>query len=64
MAIKSYKPTSPGRRFQTVLTFDELTAGKPCKSLLDRHSSSGGRNSTRAGDRPLPRAAATSGATG
>jgi len=46
MGIKSYKPTSPGRRFQTVLTFEELTAGKPFKGLLDRRTSSGGRNSS------------------
>ena len=34
MGIKSNKPTSPGRRFQTHSTFEELTTDKPEKSLL------------------------------
>jgi large subunit ribosomal protein L2 len=34
MAIKTYKPTSPGRRFQTGATFEEITEKKPEKSLL------------------------------
>ena len=33
MAIKAFKPTSPGRRFQTVLTFDEITAERPYKAV-------------------------------
>ncbi|MFH2011786.1 MAG: 50S ribosomal protein L2 [Pseudomonadota bacterium] len=44
MSIKNYKPTSPGRRFQSVLTFEELTATKPEKSLLKPLSKTGGRN--------------------
>ncbi|MBW1722265.1 MAG: 50S ribosomal protein L2 [Deltaproteobacteria bacterium] len=44
MAIKSYKPTSPGRRFQTCVTFDEITRRKPEKSLLKPLKKSGGRN--------------------
>ena len=45
MAIKSYKPTSAGRRFVTVLTNDDLTKGaKPEKSLMHDHRHSGGRN--------------------
>ena len=45
MAIKSYKPTSAGRRFVTVLTNDDLTAGsKPVKSLMHDQRHSGGRN--------------------
>ena len=45
MAIKSYKPTSAGRRFVTVLTNDDLTAGaKPEKSLMHAQRHSGGRN--------------------
>ena len=45
MAIKSYKPTSAGRRFVTVLTNDDLTKGaKPEKSLLHDQRHSGGRN--------------------
>ena len=45
MAIKSYKPTSAGRRFVTVLTNDDLTAGsKPVRSLMHDQRHSGGRN--------------------
>lgn len=44
MGIKNYKPTSPGRRFQTTLTFGELTSTKPEKSLLRLLSRTGGRN--------------------
>ncbi|MFH1624869.1 MAG: 50S ribosomal protein L2 [Pseudomonadota bacterium] len=44
MGIKTYKPTSPGRRFQTVLTFEELTSTKPERSLLKPLSKTGGRN--------------------
>ena len=32
MAIKRYKPTSPGRRFMTVSMFDEITCGTPEKA--------------------------------
>ena len=38
MAVKSFKPTSPGRRQMTVSAFEEITASKPEKSLLDRKS--------------------------
>lgn len=34
MPIKTYKPTTPGRRGMTTLTRDEITAKKPEKSLL------------------------------
>jgi len=44
MAIKKVKPTSPGRRFQTYSTFDEITRDTPEKSLLRPLSKSGGRN--------------------
>jgi len=44
MAIKTYKPTSPGRRFQTSLDFDEITREKPEKSLTSGKTRSGGRN--------------------
>ena len=47
MAIKSYKPTSAGRRFVTVLTNDDLTAGaKPERALMHDQRHSGGRNNT------------------
>ncbi|WP_129128540.1 50S ribosomal protein L2 [Geomonas oryzae] len=45
MAIKTYKPTSPGRRAQTCSTFEEITACKPEKSLVENLKKSGGRNS-------------------
>ena len=34
MAIRRYKPTSPGRRFMSVSSFDEVTKSEPEKSLL------------------------------
>jgi len=44
MGIKTYKPTSPGRRNAQGLTFDEITRSYPEKSLVTSLSSSGGRN--------------------
>jgi len=44
MAIKKYKPTSPARRFQTSLTFEEVTTTTPEKSLVAPLKKSGGRN--------------------
>jgi len=44
MAVKKYKPTSPGRRGMTTYTFEEITRSTPERSLtapLRRH---GGRN--------------------
>lgn len=46
MAIRRYKPTSPARRFMSVSMFEEITATKPEKSLLDIKYKSGGRNAT------------------
>jgi len=45
MALRKRKPTSPGRRFQTVSDFAEITSTTPEKSLLAKKSSTGGRNS-------------------
>lgn len=45
MAIKTYKPTSAGRRHQTCSTFDEITSSSPEKSLLLTLKRTGGRNS-------------------
>ncbi len=42
--IKSYKPTSPGRRFLTGSTFNEITKSKPEKSLTTSFGKKGGRN--------------------
>ncbi len=44
MPIRKHKPTSPGRRFQTVQRFDEITATKPYKPLTEPLTKSGGRN--------------------
>jgi large subunit ribosomal protein L2 len=44
MAIRSYKPTSPGKRFMTRLDFREITATEPEKSLTVGLRKSGGRN--------------------
>lgn len=44
MAIKSYKPTSAGRRHQTCSTFEEITTQTPEKSLLIKLKKTGGRN--------------------
>ncbi len=44
MAVKKRKPTSAGRRFQTVSDFSEITKSEPEKSLLAKKSSTGGRN--------------------
>lgn len=46
MAIKNYQPTSPGIRFRTGLSFDEITKPEPDKGLLAPLKRSGGRNNT------------------
>jgi len=46
MAIKKYKPTTNGRRGMTSLVFDEITAVKPERSLVENLSKTGGRNNT------------------
>ncbi len=46
MGTRKYKPTSPGRRFQTASTFEELTKHEPEKSLVKSLKKSGGRNNT------------------
>jgi large subunit ribosomal protein L2 len=45
MAVKNYKPTSPGRRGMSVSDFSEITRSEPERSLLDgRVNKTGGRN--------------------
>ncbi len=44
MGIKRYKPTSPGRRGMTGLTFEEITRSFPEKSLLEPLRKKAGRN--------------------
>ncbi len=45
MALRQRKPTSAGRRFQTVSDFREITKDRPERSLVEPLTSSGGRNS-------------------
>jgi len=45
MAIKVYRPTSPGQRHRTGLTFDEITRSEPERSLLRPLTHKAGRNS-------------------
>jgi len=44
MPIKIYKPTSPARRYHTVLVNDDITTSKPHKPLVEKLDQSGGRN--------------------
>ena len=45
MPLRSRKPTSAGRRFQTVADFSEITKDRPERSLLAPRPATGGRNS-------------------
>jgi large subunit ribosomal protein L2 len=45
MPLRKRKPTSPGRRFQTVSDFSEITKTRPERSLVRPKPSTGGRNS-------------------
>jgi large subunit ribosomal protein L2 len=44
MSVKTYNPTSAGRRFQTTSTFEEVTRSRPEKTLVVKLNQSGGRN--------------------
>lgn len=46
MAIKSYNPYSPSRRFMTVSSFEEITTDKPYRPLLEKMNKHAGRNNT------------------
>jgi large subunit ribosomal protein L2 len=46
MPVKSYKPTTPTRRFQTVVTREDITKDRPEKSLTVGKRKTGGRNSS------------------
>ena len=46
MAVKKYKPVTPGQRNKVISSFDEITTKKPHKALLEPLKSSGGRNNT------------------
>ncbi len=45
MPIKTYRPTTPTRRFQTVVSREDITKERPEKSLLEPKRGTGGRNS-------------------
>ncbi len=44
MPLRSYKPTTPSRRFRSVSTFEEITETSPERSLLEPLKRTGGRN--------------------
>ena len=46
MGVRKFNPTSPGRRFQTVHDFKEITTDKPYEPLLKAIKKTGGRNSS------------------
>lgn len=46
MGIRKYNPTSPGRRFQTVSDFSDITADKPYEPLVRDLKKTGGRNNS------------------
>ena len=46
MALRKFKPTTPGQRHKVAITFEEITTSKPEKSLLVKKNRSGGRNDT------------------
>ncbi len=46
MAIRKFKPATPGTRNMAISAFDEITAKKPYKPLLEPLKSTGGRNNT------------------
>ena len=46
MPIKTYRPTTPTRRFQTTVTREEITRKKPEKALVKGKKRTGGRNNT------------------
>ena len=46
MAVRKFKPVTPGQRNKVISAFDDITAKKPCKALLEPLKSTGGRNNT------------------
>jgi large subunit ribosomal protein L2 len=44
MAVRKFKPTTPGQRHKVAVIFEEITASRPEKSLLATIKKSGGRN--------------------
>ena len=46
MALRAYKPVTPGSRWRSVSSFAEVTKSRPEKSLIEPLHKSGGRNNT------------------
>ena len=46
MAVRKFKPVTPGQRHKIIGTFEEITASVPEKSLVYGKRSTGGRNNT------------------
>ena len=46
MAVRKFKPVTPGQRHKIAISFDTITTSKPEKSLLVPNHRSGGRNDT------------------
>ena len=46
MAVRKFKPITPGTRHKIIAAYDEITTSTPEKSLLQPKKSSGGRNNT------------------
>src|SRR5438874_6397535 len=46
MAIKKFRPTTPSRRYMTVVSREDITKQTPEKSLVEPRPKSGGRNNT------------------
>ena len=46
MALKSYKPTTPGQRGLVLIDRSDLFKGRPVKSLTEGLTKTGGRNNT------------------
>ena len=44
MAVRKFKPVTPGQRNKVISAFDDITAKRPEKSLLEPLKKSGGRN--------------------
>ena len=44
MAIRKIKPNTPGQRFMTVSTYEEITCTTPERSLMESLKSNAGRN--------------------
>ncbi len=45
MALKKYKPTTPGQRYKLISDYKDITTDRPEKSLIVGKKSTGGRNS-------------------